>query len=332
MKLSKITTFRIGGEARNFFDIYDLNDLKKAVRFAKKHKKQILVIGEGSNMLISDDPIERVVLRINYANISKTKSGDDVRVKVGAGMNWDKFVEWTVSKNYQGVECLSYIPGLVGASPVQNIGAYGQELSDSFVELEAYDVTTEKLIKFDKQSVNFGYRNSIFKTPQNDGRYIIYTVTFNLKVDGKPHIEYKSLKDYLDQLAISDPTLEEVRNAVIDIRKTKLEDPKQLANAGSFFKNPIVTKEELINLQARYLDIPSFEFVDKYKIPAGWLIENVGWKGKKYKNVGVSDKHALVLVNYGEGNAKQIRELAQKIIVDVKNKFGVNLEQEVRNY
>jgi len=332
MKLSNITTIKTGGEARKFFRVKNLDDLHEAVNFSKKENLPIMVIGEGSNMLISDSPVERVVIQLTNKDIIKSKAGKKVRVKVGSGMRWDEFVEWSVRNNYQGIECLSYIPGFVGAAPVQNIGAYGQELSDTFYELEAYDTKTQKLTVFDKPSVDFKYRDSVFKKPKNDGRYIIYTVTLDLNPDGKPDLEYKSLKDYLDSRSIKDPSLKEVRDAVIQIRKTKLEDPKQLANAGSFFKNPIVSERVLESLQDKFPDIPSFKFDDDYKIPAGWLIEKSGWKGRKYKDVGVSDKHALVLVNYDKGNASQIHELARKIINDVRERFGIELEQEVRNY
>ncbi|MFH1863982.1 MAG: UDP-N-acetylmuramoyl-L-alanine--D-glutamate ligase [bacterium] len=301
-----LTTFEIGGKIKYFKKVRNKEELLKAVSFANQNKLPIFVIGGGSDILVSDKDFDGVVIK--YV-------GDKVVVKNNiitseAGLEWDKLVEYSVKNNLQGMECLSGIPGTVGAAPIQNIGAYGQELADSFVELEAFDFKQEKFVTFGKKDCGFGYRESVFKRPENWQKYLITSVTFKLNKNKKPEIVYESLNKYFDDKKIKNPTLSQIRQAVLAIRKSKLEDPGRIPNAGSFFKNPIV---------------------EKYKLSAGFLIEKAGWKGKSFGNAAVSEKNALVLTNpYGKASFKEVVELSEKIIKDVYDKFGIKLEPEVQ--
>jgi UDP-N-acetylmuramate dehydrogenase len=237
-------------------------------------------------------------------------------------------VEESVAKGLQGLECLSGIPGTVGAAPIQNIGAYGQELKDTFVSLEAYDITKEKIVTFSKDDCKFGYRESIFKSQDYWQKYIISSITLKLIKNGKPKADYESLKNYITS---ENSTLLDVRNSVLKVRAERLEDPNEVANAGSFFKNPIITSDEKAKLESKFPDVKTYPFEDGFKIPAAWLVENAGWKGKTYKNAGVSPKHALILINKtGHASAKEIYELSEQIISDVNKKFGIKLEREVQ--
>ncbi len=333
VSLKHYTTFRIGGKARYFAEIITRDQLEKVASFAKSMNLPVVVLGGGSNVLLTDEVIEAFVIRLmNKKVVVREKTASKVFVTAGAGKNWDEFVGEMVRSGYQGIECLSGIPGTVGAAPIQNIGAYGQEIKDTFEELEAYDLKDDKFVVFLSKDCKFGYRDSVFKSEKNKGRFVIFSVTFRLKIDAKPSCRYESLAFYLNEHNIEEPTLLETRNAVLAVRDMKLENPEKVYNSGSFFRNPVVSKETVNKLRKKYPDIPSFPFGNKMKIPAGWLIERAGWKGKKYKNVGVSDKHALVLVNpMGKGTAVEIKELAQNIQDDVKEKFGVTLLPEV-NY
>lgn len=322
-----LTTFKIGGKIKYFKKVRNKEELLKAVGFAKQNKLTIFVIGGGSDILISDNDFEGMVIK--YV-------GDKVIVKKNiitseAGLDWDKLVEYSVKNNLQGMECLSGIPGTVGAAPIQNIGAYGQELADSFVELEAFDFKQEKFVTFGKKDCGFGYRESVFKRPENWQKYLITSITFKLNKNKKPEVVYESLNKYFDDKKIKNPTLSQIRQGVLAIRKSKLEDPGRIPNAGSFFKNPIVEKSLLDKLITKYPQIPNFPFENKYKLYAGWLIEKAGWKGRGYKNAKVSEKNALVLTNpYGKASFKEVVELSEKIIKDVYEKFGIKLEPEVQ--
>lgn len=323
--LAKLTTFRVGGPAEYFAAVKTEDELTKLLLWAKAKRLSLFVLGGGSNVLVSDKPFRGLVLHLVNKNI-KEENG---LVTAGAGLEWDDLVEFSVNKGLQGIECLSGIPGTVGAAPVQNIGAYGQELKDTFIRLRAYDLKKNKFLIIKKKDCNFSYRDSLFK--KNKGQYIVYSITLKLK-KAPPQINYQSLKDYFAQKAVQNPKLQEVRNAVLAIRSQKLEDPKINGNAGSFFKNPIISKTAFQKIGEKYPEIPNFPAEDqKRKIFAGWLIEKSGWKGKKYKSVGVSEKNALVLINpHGQGKAKDIRELAEKIIADVDQKFGIKLVPEVQ--
>lgn len=303
-----ITTLKVGGSIKHFFEVKNKEDLISAVVFAKSNSLPIFTIGGGTDIAVSDDDYNGVVIKYIGNSISYTGN----KVTAEAGVSWDKLVEDTVNKNFQGIECLSGIPGSVGASPIQNIGAYGQELSDIFYNLTAYNIDKEKFVKFNKKNCKFGYRSSKFKNIKFWQKFIITDVTLELKIN-------------------KNNNLNSIRENILKIRKDKLEDPKLIPNAGSFFKNPIVDSIKKIELENKYSDIRIFEFGKKFKISAGWLIEKTGWKGKSLGPVKVSEKHALVITNPdGKGTFKDIKKLANTIISDVYKMFGIKLEPEVQ--
>ncbi len=325
VRLSKYTTFKIGGIAKYFVNVKTKEDLKKAVDFAKKKKLPVFILGEGSDILISDKSFKAVVVKLNNKEIEIKNQ----EVTSGAGVIWDDLVNFCVKKNFQGIECLSGIPGTVGAAPVQNIGAYGQELKETLVRVKVYDIEKEKFIFLNNASCNFSYRESIFKDKKFK-KYIIFEVVLKLRKNGLPKVNYESLKKYLLENKITDANIKDIRNFVLKIRSEKLEDPKITPNAGSFFKNPIVSLKKFKTIQNKFPEIPNFPYHNKVKLFAGWLIEKSGWKGKKLGNVGVSNQNALVLVNLGGGRAMEIKNLSEKITDDVYNKFGIKLEREVQ--
>lgn len=330
--LKNYTTSKTGGEARYLLEIHAEEDFAKVIDLSKKESLPIIVLGGGSNTVISDSGLDAIVITLKNNTIEiLSENKEKLMVKVGAGVIWDEFVDWSVDKNLQGIESLSLIPGSVGAAPMQNIGAYGQEVKNTIKKVIVFDTKTQKLTTYSNKDCEFTYRSSIFKDPAKK-HLIIYEVVFELHKNKKPVLIYKDLIYYFSEKKVSKPSLQEVRQAVIDIRTKKLEDPKQMPNAGSFFKNPTIKKHIFEKIKLDYPEIP-FHTDDAYffKIPAAWLIEQVGWKGKKYKNVGVSQKHALIIVNpQGRGTAEEIMELSQKIQRDVHDKFGVRLTSEVQ--
>ncbi|MBL7036506.1 UDP-N-acetylmuramate dehydrogenase [Candidatus Microgenomates bacterium] len=323
-KFRDLTTFRIGGEIKYFFDVKNERELVKKVVFAKSKNLPIFVIGGGSDILVSDEKYNGVVIRY----IGKNIEYQDNLVTAEAGASWDDLVASVVKKNLGGIESLSGIPGSVGAAPIQNIGAYGQELSDVFVSLDAYDIENQKFVKLNKSDCKFGYRDSLFKKRDYWQKYIITKVTLKLQKNKKPIVKYKSIIDSLPK----NYSLKQVRELIIKTRNEKLDDWKSIPNAGSFFKNPTLSKKEITKLREKYPDIKCFDNKDgTSKCFAGWFIQNAGWLGKSYKNAKVSDKHALVLTNpKGRATSKEIVELAEKIQESVFIKFGVKLEPEVQ--
>lgn len=327
-----LTTLKTGGLISDFRKVSSKTDLKKAVLTSKYNKMQIFVIGEGSDILVGDSNYPGMVIKIVSGDIKVTKKRDFVLVTVLAGRTWDEFVSFCVKRNYQGVECLSGIPGTVGASPVQNIGAYGQEVADTITSLEVFDISQNKFVTKTKMECDFGYRESFFKKQENWQKYIIWSVTFKLKENNLPDVKYDSLKKYLEEKGIENPNLNDIREAVLFIRSQKFENYKKTPNAGSFFKNPVLDPDEFLRLSKKHGAIPCFENPDgTRKCFAGWFIEKAGWKGSMHKNAKVSDKHALVITNpKGKATASEIFELSEKIIEDVNGKFGVKLEREVQ--
>lgn len=308
MKFKDLTTFKIGGSIRYFFRVNDLDDLIEKVLFAKRRKLPIFVIGGGSNILVTDKYFNGVVIR--YVE-NKIEINNDI-VTAKAGVIWDKLVKFTVDNMLQGVECLSGIPGTVGASPIQNIGAYGQELSDTFVSLKAYDIQNERLVVFNKNECKFGYRESIFKQQSHWQKYVILEVSFKLK-------KFEGV-DLLKS-----------RNDILKLRKQKLEDPKKVPNAGSFFKNPFISLNKKLDLEKKYSDMQFYPVKNKYKISAGFLIEKAGWKGRKMGSAQVSPKHALIITNpNGKSKFDDVKKIADSIISDVYRLFGIKLKPEVQ--
>ena len=281
-------------------------------------------------MLLTKD-IDALVLHINLKGIELVDETEEtVVIKAMAGENWHEFVLYCLSQNYGGIENLSLIPGNIGTAPIQNIGAYGVELKDVFVSCEAINIKNQTTKSFSKTDCNFGYRESIFKQDLK-GEYIITSVNFELKK--KNHnllMDYGAIKNELEASKIENPTIQDISKAVIAIRQSKLPDPKEIGNSGSFFKNPIISVEEFKNIQGSFPDAPSYKISDKdIKVPAGWLIEKAGFKGKRFNNYGVHNKQALVLVNYGNANGKDIFELALLIKKTVKRIFNITIETEV---
>ena len=330
--LSKLTTFRVGGHAKYYAEVKDKKELMDAILFAKDKSLPVFVLGGGSDILLSDEGFKGLVIRYKGKKFSFSEKNGQVLATAGAGLNWDDLVRASVEKNLQGIECLSGIPGSVGAAPIQNIGAYGQELKDVFIELTAYDIKDNKFVNLDKKECEFSYRESIFKKPKNKGRYFITEIKLQMKKGAKPTITYKSLKDFIKEKSIKNPSLNQIRAAVLELRGQKLEDPKVLGNAGSFFKNPIVEKRAVDALLEKYPQMPFYPADgDKYKLFAGWLIDKAGWKGKRVKGAMVSKNNALVLTNpEGRATAKDVRKLSDDIKKDIKAKFGVVLEPEVQ--
>ena len=328
-RFSDLTTFRVGGSIKYYVGVKSNNEIREAVSFAKENKLKIFILGGGSDILVADKKFDGVVIKYTGATISYLGEG---KIRAEAGVVWDDLVGFSVEKNLQGIECMSGIPGTVGASPVQNIGAYGQELKDSFLSLTAFDIDNEKFVEFSKDDCEFSYRESFFKKKENWQKYIISDVTLALKFGVSPKVTYDSLKKYLALRKIDNPTLQEVRRAVLEIRGGKFENPNEIGNAGSFFQNPTVDAEKFRNLRSRYPDVPYFDNGDGvYKCFAGWFIEKAGWRGKKYKSAGVSPRHALILINpENKAKAKDIYDLSEKIIDDVYEKFGLKLKREVQ--
>lgn len=333
VSLKNFTTLKVGGKAKYFTQVKNPDELKKAIDFANTKKLPFFILGGGSDVLVSDEGFPGLVLQYLDKNIEffdETK--EFTKVKAGSGVVWDSLVEESVKVGLQGIECLSGIPGFVGGAPVQNIGAYGQELEDTFEYLSAYDTKVDKIVRLTKKDCKFGYRTSIFKSKEYKGRYIILSVVLKLTKNKKAKVTYDSLKEYLQNKKVQKRDVETIRNAVLAVRKEKLEDPKKNANAGSFFVNPIVTKKLLQNIQKNYPDIPYFKIdPDSYKVFAGWLIEKAGWKGKSMDGAKVSAKNALVITNpQKKANSKNILKLSEMISEDIYAKFGIRLEKEVQ--
>ena len=294
----------------------------------QKHKT--LILSGGNNILFQKDVFDGLVVYINTKGIEILREdGNEVVVRAQAGEDWPEFVRFCVSKGWHGVENLAYIPGKIGAAPIQNIGAYGMELKDSFLQCEAMDLTAGDTKVFTKEECRFGYRESIFKH-ELKGRFVITSVDFLLKKNAPLNLEYGNIKAYLEQNGIENPSLQQLLDAICAIRDAKLPDVKQIGSAGSFFKNPVISIEQFEDLQQQYPNVPHYPDTEgMVKVPAGWLIEQAGWKGWRDEYVGVYNKQALVLVHYGGGKGFDIVELAHKIQDSVEKKFGIRISPEV---
>lgn len=321
-------TMRVQSMASNFVEITSVKELDELARMDQWSLKK-LVLGGGSNMLLVHD-FDGLVIRNRIEGKHKISETDnEVVLKVGAGEDWHDLVVYCVEKGLGGIENLSLIPGTVGAAPIQNIGAYGVELQDVFHSLEAFHIEEKKLEVFTREQCEFGYRDSIFKS-RAKGKYLITSVTLILsKRKNKVDTSYKALKDYLAGLSVQEPTIKDISEAVIAIRQSKLPDPRELGNCGSFFKNPVITNAQYEQLKQEYEGIPGYPANEGIKVPAGWLIEQSGLKGIKDGEVGTYPKQALVLVNYGEKDGEKVWEFAQRIQSKVAEKFGILLQAEV---
>lgn len=325
--LSKLNTFGIASSAAYFAEFQSVAELGSLLN--QIPKEPLMILGGGSNILLTQ-AFEGTVLQNKILGIEIIEETEnDMIVRVGAGEVWHDFVMWAVNNNYGGIENLSLIPGSVGASPMQNIGAYGVEIKDVLVNVEAYHIQNQEAHNFSNAACKFGYRESVFKRYLKGGYVIVY-VTFRLSKSPKLNLDYGAIRDVLQERNITQPSIKDVSDAVIHIRQSKLPDPKVIGNAGSFFKNPAVEKEKYATLQLKHPNIPSYPLNETHvKVPAGWLIEQAGWKGKDFGNYGVHDKQALVLVNRGGASGQEIFDLSTKILEDIQEKFGIELEREV---
>ncbi len=326
--LKPYNTFGIEAKAKHFASPQSIEELKEVMSLKEYPEKFIL--GGGSNMLLTKD-INALVVHIDLRGIETLEETDNfIHIKAAAGENWHEFVLSCLKQNYGGLENLSLIPGNVGAAPIQNIGAYGVELKDVFVSCETLNVETLEMKTFDHEACHFGYRESIFKQ-ELKGQYIITSVTFKLtKKDHVLNTMYGAIDSELQHMQISQPTIQDISNAVIAIRQSKLPDPKEIGNSGSFFKNPVISNEQLASLKLNFPDIPSY-FVSgtEVKVPAGWLIEKAGFKGKTLGDYGVHRQQALVLVNYGNAKGIDILNLALLIQKTIYRIFNIHIHTEV---
>jgi UDP-N-acetylmuramate dehydrogenase len=329
ISLKKYNTFGIEAKAKFFVEVNNLDELIAILKDEQFQNIERLILGGGSNMLLTKD-FDGLVIKINLIGIEKIKEDENhIYLKSGAGVVWHELVMYCVNHGYAGIENLSLIPGTVGAAPMQNIGAYGVEIKDTFESLEALNISTLQVETFDLLTCRFGYRESIFKHEAKD-KYIILNVAFRLNRQPNFQTSYGAIKDTLAEMGISELSLKAVSDAVIHIRRSKLPDPAEIGNAGSFFKNPEIPKVQFEELKEKYPTMPSYPVNETLvKVPAGWLIEQAGWKGQRFGEIGVHAKQALVIVNYGGGKGLEIKELSQKIQTSIKEKFGINLHAEV---
>lgn len=333
ISLKPYNTFGIDVSASRFVSVDNLDKLQKILT----QEKDVFLLSGGSNMLLTKD-IDKLVIHINIKGISiHYENESEVELSVNAGEDWHEFVIWCISQNYGGIENLSLIPGHVGTSPIQNIGAYGVEVRDVITKVEAIDISTSKRIEFSNADCAFGYRNSIFKNELKE-KIVITSVRFKLtKKNHHLNTNYGAIEKELAIRKISNPTIKDISDIVINIRQAKLPDPKKIGNSGSFFKNPIISLKQFKKLQEKYPNIPFYKIPSSkkedaaynYKIPAGWLIETAGFKGKRYGDCGIHENQALVLVNFDKASGKDIYMLAKNIQETILSIFEITLDIEV---
>ena len=332
--LRPFTTFKLGGKARYFVEIIDPTDIPRAFEFAREKNLSVFILGGGSNILLShDDVYEAVVIKMNITGFEPIDSeGDKILIKIGAGENWDEAVRKAVDLNLSGIESLSAIPGTAGATPVQNVGAYGTEISDVLVNLDAYDIDNDRFVTLSNADCRFGYRDSIFKN-EAKGKSVITAITLQLsKIPGVVP-DYPGVKKYFAENGSfadgSQPSLADIRRAIIDIRRFKLPDPREIASVGSFFKNPIVSEEQYHRLEKQFPGIIGYQLPgDRYKIGAGWLLEFLRFKGKQIGNLKFYNHNALVLTNLGDATFRETIAVADQVRQSVMDTFGIELEME----
>lgn len=332
ISLKRYNTFGIDAAAEYFVAVHAVDELREAIDHNKKRVTadgKLFILGGGSNILLTKD-VEGLVIKNEIGGIEKISEDEDgVLVKVGAGVNWHEFVLYCLDNNYGGVENLALIPGSVGASPMQNIGAYGAEIKDVFYSLDALNVQVGDMVTFNKEDCAFGYRESVFKNKYR-GQFVISSVTYRLSKFPVLNTSYGAIEDELKKMNVKTLTIRTIADAVMNIRRSKLPDPAVTGNAGSFFKNPEVSFKEFKLLQSKHTGIIGYELPSGgVKLAAGWLIEQCGWKGYRVGDAGCHAKQALVLVNYGNATGKEIYALSDSIINSVEEKFGIQLQREV---
>jgi len=327
--LRTLNTFGIEAMATYYAGFENTDELKTLLALKATQDGPLMILGGGSNILLTQD-FKGVVLKNNIKGITLVKEDENhIYVKAGAGEVWHEFVLYCIAHQYAGVENLSLIPGTVGAAPMQNIGAYGAEIKDVFDQLEALHIESGRIDTFDLSACHFGYRESVFKK-ELKGQYVITSVTFKLNKKALLNTSYGAIASTMDEMGIKQPSIKAVSDAVIHIRRTKLPDPASIGNAGSFFKNPEITISHFGKLQEKFPEIVSYPLPNgNVKVPAGWLIEQCGWKGKVVGQTGVHKNQALVLVNYGYAKGADIKQLSLDVKASVKEKFGIELETEV---
>jgi len=328
ISLKHYNTFGIDIKARYFVKVRCIDDLTALLQTKYFQENRRIIIGGGSNLLFRHD-FQGIIILVEIKGVHYQGSTQSSTIlKVGAGENWNEFVELCVKNRLYGIENLVYIPGKVGAAPVQNIGAYGVEQKDFLHKVEYFDISTGKIVILHQAECKFDYRSSIFKNELED-KAIITNVYYELSREWKPNINYKDIKQELDKFTFVEPDAEYVMNTVKRVRKNKLPAPSDIGNAGSFFKNPVVDEQYFYTLKEKYPDIPYFQLDNQYKIPAAYLIEKCGWKGYRSGNCGVYDHHSLILVNYGNASGEEIFQLSENIRQSVQDEFGILLEREV---
>lgn len=326
--LKGYNTFHLDVKVRHFIKINSNEDLPELVQSGHLKKGSFLILGEGSNILFRDN-FPCTVIHPDFKGIQMIKeTKDEIYFEVGAGENWDNFVNLTVNRGLHGIENLSFIPGAAGSAPVQNIGAYGVEVREVIHDVKGFHIEKGRFQTISGKDCEFGYRSSIFKRSYK-GEFIVCSVIFKFNKHAKPNLSYRGLREYFLNLDEASP--QKIRDKVIEIRGSKLPDPSVLGNAGSFFKNPVVSGETANKLIRKFPKIPHFpDPNNQVKFSAAWLIEQCGWKGKRTGDAGVYSKHALILVNYGKASGREIYELSEKIKNSVFKKFGLLLEREVQ--
>jgi UDP-N-acetylmuramate dehydrogenase len=327
--LKNYTTMRLGGNARFMTEVHTPEDVATVCKNANKQKLPIFILGGGSNVIVRDDGFTGIVIRNRIPGFEViADTSTDTTIKIGAGENWDEVVKRTVDLNLSGIEALSAIPGTAGAAPVQNIGAYGQEVADTLVSLEAYDIQNDSFVILSNTDCGFSYRHSIFRG-DSTGRYVITSITLKLYKAAPQPPFYKAIQDYFDMHGITIYTPQTIRDAVVVIRTDKLPDPTLTPNTGSFFKNAIIEDWQLNELRKDYPDIPTYDMPDgRFKVPTGWLIEQTGLKGQTLHGMHVHDKNALVLINESASSYADLAAARDQIIGAVRDQFHIMIEQE----
>jgi UDP-N-acetylmuramate dehydrogenase len=327
--LKKLNTFGVDVKAKLLAEVFSEVELMEILSDEKLKQEKKFILGGGSNILFTKD-FEGIIIKVSIPGIKLLEEhSDSVVIEAGAGIIWDDLVKYCVDKNYGGIENLTLIPGTVGAAPIQNIGAYGQELADTFFSLSGVFIKSGKSKTFKKSECNFSYRSSMFREELKN-EFIITSVKLKLLKNSKPNTSYKTLREYLTVKKVLNPTIKDISKAVAGIRRSRLPDPVKIGNAGSFFKNPVLSDEVFRKLKFEYPDIVSFTSdAGQVKISAGWLLEKCGWKGRRIGDVGTSSDHALVVCNYGNASGAEILEFTMRLKEEVASKFGIRLEEEV---